>query len=132
MNNMKKILMVMMMVFGLSTTFVSCATTSSVDTSAVIDTGDWLIITSSDNRPVYFGEISDARKVEICKSAVPEEINGKHLLYDGLEFNKVGSVAEKYYSYFFVKKDMTYMVVVSNIGDGRELELYYRLEDIVE
>lgn len=129
---MKKMMMILTMVFGLSVVFVSCATTSSVDTSVVIDTGDWLIITSNNKRPLDFGELSDTRKAEICKSSAPEEINGKHLRYEGLEFNKVDPIAEMYYSYFLVKKDKTYMAIVSNIGGGRELILYYRLEDIVE
>ena len=132
MNNMKKMIMVLMMVVTMMTGLVSCATTSSVDTGVVIDAGDWFITTYSDNKPTYFDEYSDARKVEIYKSLVTEEINGKHLLYDGFEFHKVSPVAEKYYGYFFVKKDETYMVVVNNIGDGRELRLYYHLKDIVE
>ena len=129
---MKKILIVLMMVFGLSTVFVSCATTSPVDTSVVIDAGDWFITTCSDNTPTYFDEYSDDRKVEIYKALVAEEINGKHPVYDGFEFHKVGWAAEKYYTYFLVKKDETYVAIVVNVGDGRELRLYYHLKDIVE
>lgn len=129
---MKKMVMILMMVFGLSAVFVGCATTSSVDTGVAIDAGDWFIVTNSDNEPTYFDKYSDDRKVEIYKALVTEEINGKHLLYDGFEFHKVGWVAEKYYTYFLVKKDETYTVVVVNIGDGRELRLFYHLKDIVE
>ena len=124
--------MVLMMVFGLSAAFVSCATTASADTGIVIDSGDWWIVSNSENTPTYFDEYSDNKKVEIYKSLAPEEINGKHLVYDGFEFNKVDGVAEKYYTYFFVKKDETYMVLVNNVGDGRELRLFYHLKDIVE
>ena len=130
--NMKKMMMVLMMVFGLSAVFVSCATTAPVDTSVYIDAGDWFIATNSDNKPVYFDTYSDDRKVEIYKSLVSEEINGKRVVYDGFEFHKVGWVAEKYYTYFLVKKDETYMVAVVDVGDGRELRLYHSLEDIVE
>ena len=129
---MKKIFVILMMVFGLSAGFVSCATTAPVNTSVYIDAGDWFIATTSNNTPTYFDEYSDDRKVEIYKSLLAEEINGKHPVYDGFEFNKVSPVAEKYYTYFFVKKDETYMVVVNNLGDGRELRLYYYLKDIVE
>lgn len=129
---MKKILTVLMMVFGLSAAFVSCATTSSVDTGVTIDAGDWFIVTNSDNTPTYFDTYSDDKKVEIHKALAPEEINGKHLLYDGFEFHKVGWVAEKYHTYFLVKKNETYTVLVVNMGDGRELRLYYHLKDIVE
>lgn len=129
---MKKILTVLMMVFGLSAAFVSCATTSSVDTGVTIDAGDWFIVTNSDNTPTYFDTYSDDKKVEIHKALAPEEINGKHLLYDGFEFHKVGWVAEKYYTYLLVKKNETYTVLVVNMGDGRELRLYYHLKDIVE
>lgn len=124
--------MVLMMVFGLSAAFVSCATTAPVDTSVYIDAGDWFVATNSDNEPVYFDTYSDDRKVEIYKSLVPEEINGKRVVYDGFEFHEVGWVAEEYYTYFLVKKDETYMVVVDNVGDGRELRLYNYLKDIVE
>lgn len=124
--------MVLMMAFGLSAAFVSCATTSPVDTGVYIDAGDWFIATSSDGTPIYFDGFSDDRKVEIYKSLLDEEINGKIPVYDGFEFHKVSPTAEKYYTYFFVKKDETYMVVVNNIGDGRELRLYYHLKDIVE
>lgn len=129
---MKKMITVLMVVVTMMLGFVSCATTSPVDTGVAIDAGDWFIATNSDNTPTYFDEYSDARKVEIYKSLVTEEINGKRLVYDDFEFHKVSPVAEKYYTYFFVKKDETYMVVVNNIGDGRELRLYYQLKDIVE
>ena len=124
--------MILMMAFTMMFAFVNCATTSPVDTGVYIDAGDWFITTNSDNEPTYFDEYSDDRKVEIYKSLVTEEINGKHPVYDGFEFHKVGWVAEKYYTYFLVKKDETYMVVVVNVGDGRELRLYHYLKDIVE
>ena len=98
----------------------------------VFDAGDWFVTTSSDNKPTYFDEYSDDKKVETYKALAPEEINGKHLSYDGFGFHKVSPVAEKYYTYFLIKKDEAYVVVVNNIGDGRELRLYYHLKDIVE
>ena len=124
--------MVFMMVFGLSAVFVSCATTAPVDTGVTIDAGDWFIATNSDNTPTYFDEYSDSRKVEIYKALAPEEIGRKRLVYDGFEFHKASPITEKYYTYLFVKKDETYIVLVNNIGDGRELRLYYHLKDIVE
>lgn len=130
---MKKIIMVLMMVFGLSAVFVSCATTSSVDTSVFIDAGDWFITTDSDSEPItYLADYSDSKKVEICKAFIPEEVDGKRLLFDGFEFHKVGQVAEKYYVYSLVKKDETYVIYVVNVEDGRELRLFYHLKDIVE
>ena len=129
---MKKMIIVLMMVFGLSAVFVSCATTAPVDTGVYIDAGDWFIATNSDNTPTYFNGYSDSKKVEIYKSIAPEEINGKHLVYDGFEFNKVSLITKKYCSHFFVKKDETYMILVNDIGDGRELRLFYYLKDIVE
>ena len=128
---MKKIFVLMMMAFGLSV-FVGCATTPSADASVAIDAGDWFIATRSDNEPTYFDEYSDNKKVEIYKALANEKINGKHLVYDGFEFHKVGWVAEKYYTYFLVKKDETYMVLVNDVGDGRELRLHYYLKDTVE
>ena len=124
--------MVLMMAFTVMVGFVGCATTAPVSTGVFIDRGDWFIATSSDNTPTYFDGYSDNRKVEIHKSLAPEEINRKHLVYDGFEFHKVSPVAEKYYTYSFVKKDETYMVLVNNLGDGRELRLYYHLKDIIE
>ena len=124
--------MILTMVVTMMVGLVSCATTSSVDTSIFIDAGDWFITTSSDNTPIYFDKYSDDKKVEIYKSFAPEEANGKRLVYDGFEFAKVSPIAEEYYTYFFVKKDETYMVWVNNVGDGRELRLYYHLKDIIE
>lgn len=119
------------MAFTMITGLVSCATTAPVDTSVTIDAGDWIIATNSDNKPTnYLDTYPDSKKVEICKALAPEEINGKHLLYDGFEFHEVGWVAKKYYTYIFVKKDETYMVLVINTGDGRELRLYYHLKDV--
>ena len=129
---MKKMMMVLMMSVTMMIGFVSCATTAPVDTSVAIDAGDWFIATNSDNTPTYFDEYSDDRKVEIYKALLAEEINGKRPVYDGFEFHKVGWAAEKYYTLFFVKKDETYMILVNNLGDGRELRLYYHLKDIVE
>ena len=125
--------MVLMMVFTMMVGFTGCATTSTVDTTVFMDAGDWFITTCSDNEPQeYLDAYSDDRKVEICKALATETINGKSLIYDGFEFHKVGWVAEKYYTYFLVKKDETYMVIVVNVEDGRELRLYYYLKDIVE
>ena len=129
---MKKIAMVLMMAFTMMVGFVGCATTAPVDTGVSIDCGDWFIAANSDSTPTYFDEYSDNRKVEIYKSLAPEDIDRKHLVYDGFEFHKVSPAAEKYYTYFFVKKDETYLVLVNNLGDGRELRLYYHLKDIVE
>lgn len=123
----------LMMTFTMMFAFVGCATTSPVDTSVCIDAGDWFIATYSDSEPVTFlTTFSDDTKVEICKTFAPEEANGKHLSYIGFRFHKVDWVSEKYYTYFLVKKDEPYAVLVVNVNDGRELRLYYYLKDIVE
>lgn len=123
---MKKLFVLM------TTGFDSCATTAPVDTSVAIDAGDWFIATDSDNTLICLDEYSDDRKVEIHKALFPEEIYGKRPVYVGFEFHKVGRLAEKYSTYLFVKKDETYLVAVNNLGDGRELRLFYHLKDIVE
>ena len=129
---MKKMMMVLMMSVTMMIGFVSCATTAPVDTSVAIDAGDWFIATNSDNTPTYFDEYSDDRKVEIHKALFREEIYGKRRVYVGFEFHRVGRLAEKSSTYLFVKKDETYLVAVNNLGDGRELRLFYHLKDIVE
>lgn len=127
---MKKMIMVLMMAFTMMTGLISCATTSPVDTSVVINVGDWTIVTNSDNKPLnYLDGYPDSKKVEICEALAPEEINGKHLIYDGFEFHEASWITKEYYTYIFVKKDETYMVWVINTGDGRELRLYYHLKD---
>lgn len=120
---MKKLLMILMMVF-----VVGCSIFAK---PIIFDAGEYTVLTDDENEQhLAFTRCSDdIQRLNIIISAAPEEIDGRRLVLECFFINdEVSWIAEKYYNYFFIKNDRTAMMICHNLGDGREIVLSYRLE----
>lgn len=118
---MKKIAMVLMMVFGLSAVFAK-----PVD----FETDDYIFIADDETTPKNFEGLSDIDIVAKLVNAMPKETNGKKAIYSCCEFTEVHEVTEKFDNYFMYSKDGPYMALIQNLGDGREVTIVFLLEPI--
>lgn len=119
MNNMKKILMVMMMVFGLSTAFAK-----PVD----FENDEYYILTDDENVQKDFSGMSDLDIVATVVSSMPKKTGEYENRYVALKFGEVNEMSKKYFNYFMYSKDQKHFIVFQNLGDGRQLIIYYQLK----
>lgn len=113
----------MVIYFGLMMALATAAFAKPV----VFDAEEYFVVTDDefDIRP--FNDYSDERKVEIYKSLMLEEINGRKVVFHSYKFTEVDTIASKYNNYMLVSDDQTHMFVFENLGDGRMLMLGYLL-----
>lgn len=118
-NNMKKIAMVLMMVFGLSVAFAK-----PVD----LETDEYYVITDDENVQKDFSGMDDLDIVATVVSAVPKKTGEYKNKYVCLKIGEVNELSKKYFNYFFYSKDGTHFVLFQNLGDGRQLMVFYQLK----
>lgn len=125
---MKKMVMVLMMVFGLSAAFAK-----PVVSKANIGGSEYTFVSDDENKQKDFGCRSDTEIVKLLKSCVPTKIGEKNTVYVGYLFNdSINNLANEYFSYFLFSKDGTSMFVDENLGDGRMVRLIYLLDETIE
>ena len=117
--NMKKIAMVLMMVFGLSAAFAK-----PVD----FETEEYYVVADDENVQKDFSGMDDLDIVATVVSCMPKKTGEYENSYVGLKVDKVNEMSKKYFNYFMYSKDETHFLVFQNLGDGRELILYYKLK----
>ena len=117
---MKKMMMVLMMVFGLSAAFAK-----PID----IETDNYYILTDDENTQVDFSGLSDVEIIVKVLNAIPEKTGEyKNVLY-GIAFEKEDDkLAKKYINYFQYSKDGNTLNVAQNLGDGRVLYIFFNIE----
>ena len=126
---MKKILMVLVMVFGLSAVFAK-----PVALDVKFGGEDCLLITNDENKPLDANGLSDTDIVSILRSYTPEKLkDNEKLIYCGFIFSdKLNEPAKKYYTYFLFTNKSTdgykTLYIDTNLGDGRMLRLVYLIE----
>lgn len=116
---MKKILTVLMMVFGLSAVFAK-----PVD----FEIGEYYVLTNDENVQKDFSGMSDLDIVATVVSSVPKKTGEYKNRYVTLKIDEVDKISKKYFNYFMFSKDETHLIVTQNLGDGRELMVYYQLK----
>lgn len=116
---MKKIVMVMMMVFGLSTVFAK-----PVD----LENDEYYILTDDENEQKDFSGMDDLDIVATVVSSVPDKTGEYENRYASLKIGKVNEMSKKYFNYFMYSKDQTHFIVFQNLGDGRQLIVFYYLK----
>lgn len=115
MNNMKRMLMVFMMVFGLSAVFAK---------PTVFQVGNSQILTDDENKLiVYTGNDED-----LCTEMFKVELFGVRPSGVTIE-EEVDWVSEKFYRYILVAKDASYALNVINLGRGRKAVAFYDLKE---
>lgn len=115
---MKKIIMVLMMVFGLSAAFAK-----PVD----FEIDEYYLITDDENVQKDFSGMDDLDIVATVVSSMPKKTGEYENKYVMLEISEVDELSKKYFNYMMFSKDQTHFILVQNLGDGRELTVYYRL-----
>ena len=116
---MKKMIMVLMMVFGLSAAFAK-----PVD----FENGEYYILTDDENVQKDFSGMDDLDIVATVVSSVPDKTGEYENRYANLSIGEVNELSKKYFNYFMYSKDQTHFVVFQNLGDGRQLMIFYYLK----
>lgn len=111
--------MVLMMVFGLSAVFAK-----PVD----FENDEYYIITDDENVQKDFSGMDDLDIVATVVSSMPKKTGKYNNKYVSLKVSKVNEMSKKYFNYFMYSKDETHYILFQNLGDGRQLMIYYRLE----
>ena len=116
---MKKMIMVLMMVFGLSAVFAK-----PVD----FENDGYYIITDDENEQKDFSGMDDLDIVATVVSSVPDKTGKYENRYVSLKIGKVNEMSNKYFNYFMYSKDQTHFILFQNLGDGRQLMVYFQLK----
>ena len=116
---MKKIIMVMMMVFGLSAVFAE-----PVD----FENDEYYVITDDENVQKDFSNMDDLDIVATVVSSIPDKTGEYTNRYVTLRIGEVDEMSKKYFNYFMYSKDQTHFIVFQNLGDGRQLMIYFQLK----
>lgn len=116
---MKKILMVMMMVFGLSAVFAK-----PVD----FETDKYYIVSDDENVQKDFSGMDDLDIVATVVSSMPKKTGEYENKYASLKIGEVNEMSKKYINYMMFSKDQKHFIVFQNLGDGRQLMIFYYLK----
>lgn len=116
---MKKIVMILMMVFGLSAVFAK-----PID----FETDDYIVITDDENVQEDFSGMDDLDIVATVVSSIPEKTGEYENRYVSLKIGEVNEMSKKYFNYFMYSKDQKHFIVFQNLGDGRQLMVFYYLK----
>lgn len=116
---MKKMMMVLMVAFGLSTAFAK-----PVD----FENDEYYIVTDDENVQKDFSGMDDLDIVATVVSNMPKKTGEYENKYVNLKIGKVNEMSKKYFNYFMYSKDETHFILFQNLGDGRQLMVYYQLK----
>lgn len=117
---MKKMIMVLMMVV----TMMAGLFAKPVD----LEIDEYYILTDDENVQKDFSGMDDLDIVATVVSSMPKKTGEYENKYVNLAIDEVNEMSKKYFNYFMYSKDSTHFVVFQNLGDGRQLMVYYRLE----
>lgn len=117
---MRKIMMILMM----AVTMMAGLFAKPVD----FENDEYYLLTDDENVQKDFKGMDDLDIVATVVSAVPEKTGKYRNKYVSLKIGEVNEMSKKYFNYFMYSKDETHFIVFQNLGDGRELMIYYRLE----
>lgn len=116
---MKKMVMILMMVFGLSAAFAK-----PVD----FEIDGYYFVTDDENEQADFSDMDDLDIVATVVSSMPDKTGEYKNKYTGLKIGEVDKMSKKYFNYFAYSKDRKHFMWVQNLGDGRQLMVFYYLK----
>ena len=111
-------LMTLMMVFGLSAAFAK-----PVD----FENDEYYIVTDDENVQKDFSGMDDLDIVATVVSSMPKKTGEYENKYAALKIGEVDEMSKKYFNYFMYSKDQKHFIVFQNLGDGRQLIVFYYL-----
>lgn len=112
-------LTVLMMVFGLSAVFAKPVN---------FEIDDYYIFTDDENVQKDFSGMDDLDIVATVVSSMPKKTGEYENRYVALDISEVSKESKKYFNFIMYSKDQTHFILFQNLGDGRELMVYYQLE----
>ena len=86
----------------------------------------YYILTDDEITQKDFGDLSDADIISLVVSSFPKKIGEYEYKYTGFSFEEVDELSEKYFNYFIVYKNNSRMLLVQNLGDGRQLTVMFK------
>lgn len=92
-----------------------------------LEIDEYYILTDDENVQKDFSGMSDLDIVATVVYAVPRKTGEYTNKYVALKIGEVNELSKKYFNYFMYSKDQTHFVVFQNLGDGRQLMLFYKL-----
>lgn len=113
---MKKIIMILMMIFGLSAVFAKPVTFKDGDSQIFVD---------DENEPPHLYYMSDEEIVMAM-----HEIDFFEVYPSGVTIEEADWISEKFYEYALLAKDLSYALAVINLGDGRQVVAFYDLKSL--
>lgn len=113
---MKKIIMILMMIFGLSAVFAKPVTFKDGDSQIFVD---------DENEPSHFYYMSDEEIVMAM-----HEIDFFEVYPSDVTIEEADWISEKFYEYALLAKDLSYALAVINLGDGRQVVAFYDLKSL--
>ena len=121
---MKKMMMVLVMVFGLSAVFAK---------PVMIESEEFIFFSDDENKQSDFSVFSDEEIIAVIVNSFPQKIGKYSVSYRMHKFeNEIDALDEKYFHYFFVSKDDTHLTLYQNLGDGRRLIVHFQLKEDAE
>ena len=126
--NMKKLLMILMMVFA-----VGCGAFAKTITSVVnIGEEKYIFITDDTYKALPVDGRSDYEIVKLLKDCMPSSIGSKHTDYIGFVFNnELNTMAKTYPQYWLINEAKDYIFIDQSLSDGRMLRMIYLLTNII-
>ena len=113
-----------MMVFTMMVFTMMAAFAKPVD----FENDEYYVLTDDENVQKDFSGMDDLDIVATVVSSIPKKTGEYENKYVSLRIGEVNEMSKKYFNYFMYSKDETYFVLFQNLGDGRQLMIYYRLE----
>ena len=123
---MKKMMMVLMMVFGLSAVFAK-----PVVSDAYIGGSKYVFVADDEVKlpKSHFKGLTDNEIVELVKSCTSEKVGERYALYVGYLFNDATELVKKYNNYHLFSEDGDSMFIDQDLMDGRMVRLVYLLRE---
>ena len=116
---MKKMFLILMMVFA-----VGCGAFAKPVTFEV---GNYYVITDDENEQKDFSGMSDLDIVATVVSSIPDKTGEYKNQYISLDISEANDLVKKYGNFFAYSKDQTHFIAFQNLGDGRQLTIFYCL-----
>ena len=119
---MKKMIMTLMMVFGLSVSAFAKPVHFALNEN-------YYVITDDEDNPydILYGRPDD-EKLKIAMAGMPKEINGRQVVLESCKIHRTTNKAlEKYGWYWMISTDQTHMFLDISTDDGRMLHAKYLL-----
>lgn len=91
-----------------------------------IEKNYYYILTDDENPQTDFSDLSDTDIISLVVSSFPKKIGEYEYKYTGFSFEEVDELSEKYFNYLIVYKNNSRMLLVQNLGDGRQLTVMFK------